>query len=85
MALSDYLAARAKVADIQQRLNAAIGDIRANESFSEQGRRQEMAKVALKAKQDAEALKERFVAERNAPPGITGDRSFWQFLGTEPG
>lgn len=66
MALSDYLAARAKVADIQQRLNSAIGDIRENESFSEQGRRQEMAKLALQAKRDAEALKERFVSERNA-------------------
>ena len=50
MALKHYEESRGKVSRIQSRLNQTIEDIRNNRSYSESGRRAEMAKATLAAR-----------------------------------
>ena len=66
MAIKDYGDARGKVAGIQNRLNQTITDIRSNPSYSEQGRRAELAKATLRANQEAQALRAQFQADRES-------------------
>ena len=55
MALPSY--PRQKVAGIQRNLDDAVAAIRDNKNLSETGRRTEIAKATLAARQQAEALK----------------------------
>jgi hypothetical protein len=64
MSIEHYDGARAKIARIHSRLNSQLDDIRHNQSYSESGRRVEMAKATLAARQEADALKAAFLAER---------------------
>ena len=66
MAIEGYEEPRGKVARIQSRLNQTIEDIRNNRSYSDSGRRAELAKATLQAKKEAAALKADFIAEREA-------------------
>jgi hypothetical protein len=66
MALKHYEESRGKVSRIQSRLNQTIDDIRNNRSYSEAGRRAEMAKATLAARKEADALKTAFLAERES-------------------
>jgi hypothetical protein len=66
MALSDYDAPKASIASIQRRLNETVEGIRANRSFTPQGRKVEMAKAVLTARNQTEKLKAEFVAAREA-------------------
>lgn len=55
---------RDKVAQIQQRLNSAIANIRDDERYTEHARRIEMAKATLSARQERDALKADYLADR---------------------
>lgn len=66
MAIEGYEEPRGKVARIQSRLNQTIEDIRNNRSYSDSGRRAELAKATLQAKKEVAALKADFIAEREA-------------------
>jgi hypothetical protein len=66
MSLSDYDAVREKVATVQQRLNSTINEIRDSRSYTSQGRRVEMAKAVLDAKNSVAKIRDQHVADRNA-------------------
>lgn len=65
MGLQQYDEVKQKVAAIQQRLDNAVREIRDNQSFSESGRRGEMAQAVLQAKKDADSLRDKFIAARS--------------------
>ncbi|MEZ0355498.1 hypothetical protein [Mycobacterium sp. SA01] len=56
----------ARIAAVQQRLSAALNDIRSNTAYSDKGRKAEMARATLAARQEAARLKDGFIADRNA-------------------
>ena len=64
--MGHYDDSRAKIARIQSRLNSQIDDIRHNTSYSESGRRAEMAKMTLVARKEVDKLKAAFLTEREA-------------------
>lgn len=66
MAIKGYDEARREVAAIQHRLNGEVKTIRDNPTFTDQGRRVEMAKVTLRAQRDADAQRDQFIRSRNA-------------------
>lgn len=63
MSLRDYFGKKAAVASIQRRLDEQLDTIRNTGSYSDAGRKAEMAKAVLAARAQVEKLSE-FVAER---------------------
>jgi hypothetical protein len=66
MALKDYEEVRGRISRIQQRLNAELETIRQTQAYSDHGRKVEMAKLTVKARKEADAVKEKFLAARKA-------------------
>lgn len=66
MAIEGYEEPRGKVARIQSRLNQTIEDIGNNRSYSDSGRRAEMAKATLDARKEADALRTELLAVRES-------------------
>jgi hypothetical protein len=66
VSLTDYDAVREKVARVQQRLNADVNAIRSNGSYSDAGRKREMAKAVLDAKNSVAKIRDQHVADRTA-------------------
>ena len=66
MALKNYEESRGKITRIQSRLNQTIEDIGNNRSYSDSGRRAEMAKATLDARKEADALRTELLAERES-------------------
>ena len=64
MSLSDYDDQKAAVARIQRRLDEQLDTIRNTRSYSDAGRKAEMAKAVLAARAQVEKLRSEFVAER---------------------
>jgi hypothetical protein len=64
MAISDYDGKKAAVASIQSQLNEQLDAIRRNRSYSDAGRKTEMAKAVLAARAHVDKMKSDFVAER---------------------
>ena len=64
MSLSDYDGQKAAVASIQRRLDGQLDTIRNTRSYSDAGRKAEMAKAVLAARAQVEGLKSEFAAER---------------------
>ena len=64
MSLSDYDGQKAAVASIQRRLDGQLDTIRNTRSYSDAGRKAEMAKAVLAARAQVERLKSEFAAER---------------------
>ena len=64
MSLEDYDDKKAAVARIQRRLDEQLDTIRNTRSYSDKGRKAEMAKAVLAARAQVEELRSGFVAER---------------------
>ena len=60
----DYDGKKAAVASIQRRLDGQLDAIRSTRSYSDAGRKAEMAKAVLAARAQVEKLRREFVAER---------------------
>ncbi|CDM76131.1 hypothetical protein [Mycobacterium marinum] len=60
----DFSAAKSRIMSIQQRLDAAVEQVRSNKSLTEAGRKREIAIATMKAKREAHKAKEEFVATR---------------------
>lgn len=84
MSLDAYADVRSKVTDINKRLRSTLDDIRDNRSYSESGRRVEMAKATLAARQEAQALQTRFIAARNERRTALEKRLFGATAGSLP-
>ena len=66
MSLSYYTGKKAAVAGIQRRLDEQLNTIRNNRSYSDSGRKSEMAKRVLVARAEMNKMKSNFAAERQA-------------------
>jgi hypothetical protein len=66
VALDDYDAVRQRIARVQDRLNADVNAIRDNRSYTNQGRRREIAKATLQAKNQVAKIRDEHVADRTA-------------------
>jgi hypothetical protein len=66
MGISEYEGPTARVASIQRQLDQDLDAIRGQRSFSNAGRKAEMAKSVLAARSSVEKMKAQFVAEREA-------------------
>jgi hypothetical protein len=66
VALDDYDQVRERIARVQQRLNADVNEIRENRSYTNQGRKREIAKATLQAKTQVAKIRAEHVADRTA-------------------
>jgi hypothetical protein len=66
VALKDYEESRGKISRIQARLNQTVEQIRNAKALSDSGKRTEMARATLEARKQSKALRDEFVAEREA-------------------
>jgi hypothetical protein len=64
MAISDYDGKKAAVASIQRQLDEQLDTIRRNRSYSDAGRKTEMAKAVVAARAHVDKMRSDFIAER---------------------